>query len=199
MEDWQALRKLRGELHRHPELSGCERETAAILINFLERHTSLEIHREDGWFWALHWEEGADETAAFRADMDAVCRSGKEPFHGCGHDGHSTILAGFGLALEGAKTGRNICLVFQPAEETGQGAKKVLERLPEALSIDEIYGFHNIPGWPLGTVLLRDGVFSCASLGLTIRILGRQSHAAYPEPGSGIRGCTRIPMSFLTR
>ena len=60
---------------------------------------------------------------AFRADFDAVvCQDGCA-HHLCGHDGHSAILAGLALALEGIATSRDVYLIFQPAEETGQGAR----------------------------------------------------------------------------
>lgn len=177
------LTELRSCLHANPELSGQESGTIRILTDFLKTHTSLELHPQEGWFYAVHREEGAESGIAVRADMDAVCSSIGKPFHGCGHDGHSTILAGLGLALEGKTFGKNIYLVFQPAEETGQGAKPLSRELLKLEKINEIYGFHNIPGKPLGTVLLRKGVFACASLGLTIRVAGAQSHAAYPEQG----------------
>lgn len=73
--------------------------------------------------------------------------------------------------------------IFQPGEETGTGGARVCEELLQELRLDRILGYHNIPGVPLGTVLLRPGTFACASLGLAITLEGQQSHAAYPEQG----------------
>lgn len=91
---------LRGVLHEIPERSGQEQQTIQTLLNFLNRCTTLELHPRDGWFYALHREPGAERTIAVRGDMDAIENSGGTLFHGCGHDGHSAILAGLGAALD---------------------------------------------------------------------------------------------------
>lgn len=175
--------ELRHALHEIPERSDQERQTMQLLIRFLQKHTTLEIYPKNGWFYALHREPGAERTIGVRADMDAIESSQGTLFHGCGHDGHSAILAGLGLSMEGAECGRNVCLIFQPGEETGTGGARVCEELLQELRLDRILGYHNIPGVPLGTVLLRPGTFACASLGLAITLEGQQSHAAYPEQG----------------
>jgi metal-dependent amidase/aminoacylase/carboxypeptidase family protein len=84
--------------------------------------------------------------------------------------------------LSEKKTKRDVYLIFQPAEETGQGAVLCRSLLQEK-QIGEIYGFHNIPGYEQGKVLLRKGTFACASTGLEITLYGTPSHAAYPEYG----------------
>ena len=125
-----------------------------------------------------------DNGGAFRADMDAVCAKGGQPGHYCGHDGHSSILAGLALYLDKGKTelNRDVYFIFQPAEETGQGAKLCLPLLEEK-KIGEIYGLHNIPGYPKNHILIKEGTFACASTGLEICMTGTPSHAAYPEAG----------------
>lgn len=177
------LRSLRAALHAVPERSGEERETVRTLVRFLRTHTTLDVQERAGWCYALHREPGVQRTIAVRGDLDAIENSQGVLFHGCGHDGHSTILAGLGVALEGVRCGRNICLVFQPGEETGTGGAPVCAALQQEVRPDRILGYHNIPGYPLGTVLLRPGTFACASLGLEVDIVGQQSHAAYPEQG----------------
>ena len=184
----ESAAQLRRELHAHPELSGQERATYALIDEWLRRNTALQIFRFDGWLCALRREPGATKTIAFRADVDAIPDGAGKPFHGCGHDGHAAALCGAAAALSASNDalGRNIVLIFQPAEETGAGAARVVSDLAgcgELPAIDEIYGCHNLPGVPLGRVLLREGVFACASLGLHARVTGRQSHAAYPEEG----------------
>ena len=75
-------------------------------------------------------------------------------------------------------------MLFQPAEETGQGALAVMENNHfKALKPDFIFGFHNIPGYPKGKILLKNGSFAAASCGLNIELNGKTSHAAYPEAG----------------
>lgn len=174
-------RELRGRLHFCPELSGQERETQGILKEFLRANTSLEIVEEDGWFYAAH-REGEDLPGViWRCDMDAIPGT-DGPYHGCGHDGHCALAAGLALMAEGKTLGRNLFFLFQPGEETGEGARRCLPLL-EKEKAERIFGLHNIPGFEAGAVLCREGTFACASKGMTVRFTGRQSHAAYPELG----------------
>jgi amidohydrolase len=172
---------LRHELHGLAELSGEETRTKQRLIVFLRKHTSLHIEDEGQWFCAVHSEPDARETVAFRADMDALPHNGGAA-HLCGHDGHSAALCGLGLYLENKRLGRNIVLIFQHAEETGAGGAICASALKKHRA-DRVYAFHNIPGWPEGAVLLREGTFACASRGMTLNFTGAPSHAAYPENG----------------
>lgn len=186
MEDrantYELVRNLRKKLHENPEISGNERKTMEILKDFLKSRTSLELVECDGWFYAVHKEDGAKESIGFRADMDAITGEDKRAFHGCGHDGHSAVLAGLGLLLEGKRTGKNVYLIFQPAEETGEGGE-ICSRLLTEKEIKKVYAFHNLPGYPLKTVVLRRGTFACASRGVIFTFKGKQCHAAYPEHG----------------
>ena len=192
-EDLQAIIDLRHTLHRHPELSLHEHDTSARLRAFLRQHTTLQVEERDGWFYAV--KEGRDPTAspiAFRADMDAlpICEGIDLPYgsthdgvaHKCGHDGHSAALCGLALALERHTPGRTVYLIFQGAEEIGQGAQRCAALLREA-GIGEIYAFHNLGGYPEGAVIYRRGLTQPASEGLSISLRGRQSHASAPESG----------------
>lgn len=178
----EKIKDLRKILHDHPEKSGLEKETMKRLKEFLKAHTSLTIVDFGAWFYAVHEEEGATCSKAFRADMDAIVGEEGRIFHGCGHDGHSAVLAGFCLLLEGKKTGCNVYAIFQPSEEIGQGGI-LCSRILKEKGIKEVYGFHNLPGYPAGTVVVKKGTFACASRGLTLTFSGRQCHAAYPEEG----------------
>lgn len=173
---------LRQTLHAAAELSGREQTTKAILMRFLSENTSLQLFDQGKWFYALHSEGESLPNLAFRADMDALPNAAGGASHLCGHDGHCAALAGLGLVLEGRTLGKNLYFLFQHAEETGQGGPEC-RRLIREKEIAEIYAFHNIPGWPEGSVLLRHGTFACASKGMTVRLVGQPSHAAYPEAG----------------
>lgn len=171
---------LRNALHACPELSGRENRTKALLIDFIKKNTSLEVVDMGAWFYAKH-DERAEKTVAVRADFDAVGVDG-EARHLCGHDGHSAALSGLALLLEGRTVGRNVILLFQHAEENGAGAEECLA-LFEREKIDAVIGCHNIPGRPMGAVLLKSGTFACASCGMEIAFSGKPTHAAYPENG----------------
>ena len=173
---------LRKELHAIAEVSMREVKTRSHIERFLRENTTLEIYAENGWLWALHREENAGKTIAFRADFDAVATSEDSAAHLCGHDGHTAALCGFALEMEGKKYGKNICLIFQHAEETGQGGE-ICAGLIKRMNIDEIYGCHSLPGFPYGAVCLKKGSFACASRGLILKMQGASAHAAYPENG----------------
>ncbi|MBQ3575236.1 MAG: M20/M25/M40 family metallo-hydrolase [Clostridia bacterium] len=173
--------QLRKELHAMAEISLHELNTRAHIEKFLRENTTLDIHIENGWLWAMHREENAGKTIGFRADFDAVSTvNGAE--HLCGHDGHAAALCAFALEIEGKAYGKNICLIFQHAEETGEGGAACAELIGR-IEIDEIYGCHSLPGYPFGEICLKKGSFACASRGLILKMKGKSAHAAYPENG----------------
>ena len=177
------ISSLRRKLHAIPERSGQEAKTKALLMEFLRTHTSLELFPCGEGFCAAHRETGAARPAVtLRADYDALALPDGSAAHLCGHDGHAAALCGVALQIEGKRLDRNVFLLFQPAEETGQGAEGCLE-LFRREQVDEIYGAHNLPGYPLGQILTRLGTFACASRGLTLSFRGKPAHAAYPEDG----------------
>lgn len=192
-ENYDLAVKLRHELHSHPELSMKECWTKAHLMDFLCRHTSLELVDRGRWFYAVHRAGEDRPSIALRAEMDAVPvadPAGLVPYgsqcpgvgHKCGHDGHSASLAAFALELEGSGVDKNIFLLFQHAEETGQGAMECAAFLEEN-GISEIYAYHNLPGQPLGTLSVPDGPAQPASMGIILSFTGQKSHASYPEDG----------------
>lgn len=169
------------KLHENPELSNEEHRTKEILRQFLSEETDAAVRDGSAYVTALH-EESAPETIAVRADMDAIPRPDGTPFHGCGHDGHMAMACAAAQRISGKRVGKNVLFLFQPAEEIGTGARACFPVF-SGKRIGRILGLHNIPGEPLGEVLITGGTFADASLGLTISMKGRQSHAAYPENG----------------
>lgn len=166
------------------ERSGEERRTRDFLKTFLREHTGLTVVDCGCWLYARH-DEGAKRTVVVRADHDAV-PTACGARHLCGHDGHTAALLGLGLLLEGQRLGCNVILLFQHAEETGQGGAACCALFArEGLTRENtrMIGCHNIPGAPLGRVLFRRGTFACASCGVEISLTGSPTHAAYPENG----------------
>jgi len=194
IENLQLVTDLRHELHTHPELSYEEVWTRQRLINFLNEHSkNLEIIDEGKkYFYAAYRAGIGKKNIAFRADFDAlpIPETIDLPWsstipgvaHKCGHDGHSASLAGFALEVDQKGAEHNIFFLFQHAEETAQGAIEAQEFLKRE-SIDEIYGFHNMPGIPLKTVSIIDGTAHFASRGMSIEMIGLPSHASEPEKG----------------
>lgn len=180
--DLNKILALRAALHGCAEASGCEKMTKATLKAFLRANTTLTLLDCGDGFYAAHREAGAKEGVALRADYDALVQPDGSAAHLCGHDGHAAALCGVALMLEGRSVGRNVFLLCQPAEETGVGAEGCLSLFKKE-SVKEIYGAHNLPGFPLGQVTTRPGTFACASEGLILRLKGKAAHAAYPENG----------------
>ena len=185
---------LRHDLHRLAELSMHETNTKRRLMQFIRENTDFTVHDCGLWFWCRKdpEEETGRTPVAFRADMDAlpmdeqldIPYASETPgvSHKCGHDGHSAALAGLALELSGVKLMRPVVLIFQHAEEIGAGGK-VCAQLISDLRIGEVYAFHNLSGYPQGSVVLRRGLTQPASKGLTVHFAGAQSHASYPEQG----------------
>lgn len=184
--------QLRHELHEHPEVSNNEVWTKQHLIDFLKKHTKLEIVDRGRWFYAVYKAGEGKKNIAFRADFDALPMDEylQLPYgskidgvsHKCGHDGHAATLAGLALEINQYGADKNVYFLFQHAEETGDGAAEAAVFIKEN-NIDEIYAYHNMSGAPLNAVVLRDGVNYCASKGMIIHMDGIPSHASRPEIG----------------
>ena len=190
-ENLSRIINLRHELHKFPELSGQENITKRHLMDFLESNTSLAVIDCGRYFYASRYIEGT-KAIAFRADMDALPinenlnleYNSQNPgvSHKCGHDGHCAALCGFALELENLPCERSVYLIFQHAEETGQGGRECSQLLHER-NIREIYAFHNWSGYPEKSIIIREGLCQCCSAGLTIKFYGKTSHASEPEKG----------------
>ena len=187
----------RRELHRFPEISNEEEETAKRVVAFLADTGPDEVLTGlGGQGVALVYDSGRPGgTVLFRAELDALpiaevsaiphrsAVAGKG--HMCGHDGHMAILAALGRQFGRRRpaAGR-VVLMFQPAEETGNGAADVVaDPRYAAIRPDFAFSLHNLPGTPLGHVRLREGVVNCASRGMRIELEGRTAHSSMPESG----------------
>lgn len=196
-EALEALIKFRRYLHAHPEESGNEKMTAeAIASKLRELKPDELIERVGGYGLIAVFDSGIQGPAVlFRADTDALPIRETNDFdyrsetpgisHKCGHDGHSTILLGFAgiLAKQRPERGK-VILLFQPSEENGEGAAAVIQDARfKALQPDLAIALHNIPGYPVNSVIVRKGAFTAAVKSLIIRFQGKTSHAGEPENG----------------
>lgn len=187
----------RRELHRHPELSGREVHTSRRVIAFIERFDPDEILTNIAGHGLLAtWTFGdAGPEIAIRCELDALPIIESNPFahasasagvsHKCGHDGHMAIVAGLAAWLSSRPFDRGrVRLLFQVAEENGEGARAMLADPKLAgFSPDYLFALHNLPGYPLHEVQVVKRQFSATVLSLAIHFKGVMAHAAHPETG----------------
>lgn len=190
------LVRIRHHLHANPELSFHEEKTAAFVAEKLEGW-GYEVTRHVGGHGVVAClrEGDGNRSIAIRADMDALPISEATPhayastvpgvMHACGHDGHTTMLLG---AAEYLARTRNFSgtlnLIFQPAEEAGpnSGAPAMIaDGLFDRFPCDAIFGLHNHPGAPAGTILMRSGPLMAAADTVHITLHGKGGHAARPH------------------
>ena len=190
-EEFVALRR---DIHRHPELGFQEFRTSDLVAERLQAW-GYEVTRGlggTGVVGQLRRGEGK-RRLGLRADMDALpiqeatglphasVHAGL--MHACGHDGHTAILlaAARHIAEECDFSG-TLNLIFQPAEEGLGGARKMMQDgLFERFPCDAVFAMHNMPGFPRGTLLLRDGPTMAASENITITLRGVGGHGAMPH------------------
>ncbi|MFZ0408533.1 MAG: amidohydrolase [Cyanobium sp.] len=183
---------LRRHLHRHPELSGHEQQTAALVAGELRR-----------WGWEVR--EGVGRTGvlaelgpadgplvALRCDMDALPieeRTGLDYasnrqglMHACGHDIHTVVGLGVAqlLASVRERLSARVRLIFQPAEETAEGAAWM--KADGAMEgVQALFGVHVFPSLAVGTIGVRSGSFTAAAGELEVEVLGEGGHGARPH------------------
>lgn len=191
------ITEFRHYLHANPELSGSEFNTSKSICHVLNELECDRIFSDFAGNAVIAVFNGnpAKKTIAFRADIDALPIDEKTrlPYssatanvsHKCGHDGHTAILLDFASKIAKRKNDfGKIILIFQAAEETGMGASEILKsNVLQKLKPDAVFGLHNLPGFPSGSVVMRYNTFAAASCGLIIRLKGLEAHAAYPENG----------------
>jgi amidohydrolase len=185
----------RRHLHRNPELSGQEYDTARFVAEILEKTGIEDVrHVGDTGVTGLIRGRGPGRVVALRADMDALPGDEKTglPFsserpgaaHMCGHDVHTAILLGVAKVLHDARGEFDgaVRLVFQPAEEGLGGAESMIAGgVLENPKVDAIAALHLWPELPPGTVGIRDGALTAATDGVIVEFTGSQGHAAHPH------------------
>ena len=190
---WAGLRR---DLHAHPELRFEEHRTADVVVQELQA-LGYEVTRGLGGTGVVASLPGSDPQRGIvlRADLDALpiveandfahasCSHGI--MHACGHDGHTVMLLGAARVLKQQPTlPGSVHFVFQPGEEGGAGARKMIDDgLFDQFPTEAVFGMHNWPGLPAGQFGLRTGPIMAAGSRLKITITGKGAHAAQPHLG----------------
>ena len=200
IREWQReLTAIRHELHANPELGFEEHFTSELVARQLARWGVDEVHRGIGKTGIVGVIRGREthsaRTVGLRADMDALPMHEDNDFahrsrkagcmHGCGHDGHTTMLLGAARYLARHRDfDGTVHLLFQPGEEGFAGAQAMIDDgLFERFPCDAVFGMHNWPGMPVGTFGLCAGPMLASANEFEITIQGQGSHAALPHTG----------------
>ncbi|WP_413999041.1 amidohydrolase [Flavobacterium sp. W1B] len=195
--DLTATIDFRKTLHQNPEISGFEFETAKRIQQFLAQNQPTEIIENIGGTGvaAVYQFSNTGKTITIRCELDALPIQEVNQFnhqsttkgvsHKCGHDGHMAIVSGLGFWLkhQSFNSGK-VVLLFQPAEENGEGAHAVVnDEKFKNLNTDYIFALHNIPKEPMHSIISIQKGFSAEVQSFIIKIKGKESHAAEPENG----------------
>lgn len=192
----EAIIDFRKELHQHPEVSGNEKETKRRVRQFVQQFhpdDTIEVGRYGLIFVFKGKQKG--KSILVRSELDALPIQEINDFdhrsvfdgvsHKCGHDGHMAILAALAYRLSQRPLERGTCyLLYQPAEETGEGAREVYHSDAfQQLKLDAVIALHNLPGFPKKSVVVKEGAFTPAVRSCIVKFHGKTSHAAEPENG----------------
>jgi hippurate hydrolase len=189
------LTAIRRDLHAHPEIGFEEKRTSSIVAEKLASW-GIAVHRglgRTGVVGVLQGKGGGNRAIGLRADMDALPMEEEtnlpwrstipNRFHGCGHDGHTTMLLGAARYLaETRNFDGTVHFIFQPAEEGLGGARAMLgDGLFRQFPCDEIYGLHNAPDLDPGQVAILPGPAMAGADFFDITVKGYGSHGAMPN------------------
>ncbi|WP_431283802.1 M20 aminoacylase family protein [Humitalea sp. 24SJ18S-53] len=204
-----AMTAWRRDIHAHPELGFEETRTAALVAAEL-RAAGIAVTEGIAGTGVVGTITGrpGNRSIGLRADMDALAMQevtgadyastvpGK--MHACGHDGHTAMLLGAAKHLAANRDGFSgtVHLIFQPAEESLGGAMRMIEEgLFDRFPVDAVYGLHNLPGLPLGTIAVPKGPVLASSDTWEVVFTGRGSHGAKPHQGTD---ATLAAAQFIT-
>ncbi|MDM5155790.1 M20 peptidase aminoacylase family protein [Bacillus sp. DX1.1] len=207
----EKLISIRRHLHQFPELSYEEIETTKSIKNWLEKAdiTIIDSNLKTGVIAEISGNKNGP-VVALRADIDAlpIHEETGLPYasqipgkmHACGHDFHTSSIIGAAYLLKEKEASLNgtIRLIFQPAEESGGGASKVIKS-GHLQNVKAIFGMHNKPDLPVGTIGIKDGPLMAGVDRFEIEIKGVGTHAAVPDAGvDPIVASSQIVMALQT-
>lgn len=207
----ETLISIRRNLHEHPELSYEEFETTKAIKNWLEEKniTIINSNLKTGVIAEISGNSNGP-LIAIRADIDAlpIQEETNLPYaskihgrmHACGHDFHTAAIIGAAYLLKEKESSLSgtVRFIFQPAEESSNGACKVIEA-GHLRGVQAIFGMHNKPDLPVGTIGIKDGPLMAGVDRFEIEIHGVGTHAAVPDAGvDPIVASSQIVMALQT-
>lgn len=189
--------KFRQELHRYPEISEQEDNTARTIKAFFQKYhpEGMIYDLVDNSFVVQIKGQNKQPSIMFRCELDALPIQEKNDIahlsklpgkaHLCGHDGHMTVLLKLASLLENIKNRGDVYLLFQHGEENGAGAQAIMKTGFEQFQIepDYIFALHNVPGFKMNEVVVKDAAFTPNVVSIHLDLIGKTAHAAEPFNG----------------
>jgi hippurate hydrolase len=190
------IQAIRRDIHAHPELAYAEHRTGHKVAELLESW-GIEVHRGLGGTGVVGVlrNGGGRRSVGLRADMDALPIAEANRFahasthegvmHACGHDGHTAmLLAAAKYLAETRPFDGTVNFIFQPAEEGGAGAQRMIDDgLFDRFPCEAVFGMHNWPGYRVGQFGTRPGPMMASGNRFEIKVTGKGAHAALPHLG----------------
>lgn len=194
--NYDEFRRLRHDLHAHPELAFEEQRTSDVVAEKLSQW-QIPFHRGLGKTGVVGMLKAGQSPRAIglRADMDALpiqeqnrfAHTSQHPgkMHACGHDGHTAMLLAAAQHLAAQRNfDGTVYLIFQPAEEGAGGADEMIkDGLFELFPMQQVFGMHNWPGMGVGQIAASEGPVMAAFSNFRIVVRGKGCHAAMPHLG----------------
>ena len=195
------LIELRHDLHSHPELGFAEHRTAGAVLERLGAIPNWRVRTGLGGTGLVAVLNAGHDgpCVGLRADMDALpiqeatgrpyASTAQGRMHACGHDGHIACLVGAAAVLSkvAADLPGKVKLIFQPAEEGGGGASKMIEHgALDDPKVDALFGLHGWPDVPLGSIAIASGPVMAGTRSFDLIVRGKGTHAAYPHLGTDV-------------
>ncbi len=194
--------ELRHKLHQIPELLFKEFQTTSLLLDAVNELPVVKIHRPLETGLIVEYSVNDGDYLLFRADIDALpikeetgisYASTNQNMHACGHDVHSSILYGLINYVVESQIDRNIIFIFQPAEEGGGGAEKIIKsEILNQFNIVKAFALHVTDEYSVGTIASTAGVLFATALEINIEFIGKSAHIAFPEEGKNAFNALRL-------
>jgi N-acetyldiaminopimelate deacetylase len=198
--------ELRHTLHKFPELMFEEFETTRILIKNIDGMNNIKILRPLETGLIAEYRVNKGNYYLFRADIDALpikeetgasFSSMNNLMHACGHDIHTSILYGLLKHVVLNKINKNILFLFQPGEEGGGGAERIINsRILNDYKIDKAFALHVTDEYEKGVIASTPGILFASAFEMNIEFFGTSAHVAFPENG---KNAFEALMLFLTK